>query len=209
MEIRFRRILLSCLLGLLVSPLWAQTRTSVIEPEPQRREISEANIDTENFEIGLTVGVISIEDFSTSMIAGLRLAYHINENFFVEAAYGQTEAGQTSFELLSGGAPLLTDKERNYRYYNLGLGYSLNGETFVTDSWVINSATYFVLGAGSTEFAGDEHFTLTLGAGYKVLLSDYFALRVEVNDHLFNSELIGAEKTTHNIHYGVGATFFF
>jgi outer membrane beta-barrel protein len=209
MEIRFRRILLSCLLGLLVSPLWAQTRTSVIEPEPQRREISEANIDTENFEIGLTVGVISIEDFSTSMIAGLRLAYHINENFFVEAAYGQTEAGQTSFELLSGGAPLLTDEERNYRYYNLGLGYSLNGEIFVTDSWVINSATYFVLGAGSTEFAGDEHFTLTLGAGYKVLLSDYFALRVEVNDHLFNSELIGAEKTTHNIHYGVGATFFF
>ncbi|WP_340679837.1 outer membrane beta-barrel domain-containing protein [Paraglaciecola sp.] len=209
MDIRIRGILLSCLLGLLVGPLWAQTPTSVIEPEPQRREMSEANIEAENVEIGLTVGVISIEDFSTSMIAGARLAYHINEKFFVEAAYGQAEAGQTSFELLSGGAPLLTDEERNYRYYNLGLGYSLNGETFVTDSWVINSSSYFVLGAGSTEFAGDEHFTLTLGAGYRVLLSDYFSLRAEVKDHLFNSELIGEEKTTHNIQYGVGATFFF
>jgi hypothetical protein len=26
---------------------------------------------------------------------------------------------------------------------------------------------------------------------------------------LFNSELIGKEKTTHNIQYGLGATFFF
>jgi outer membrane beta-barrel protein len=209
MEIRFRSILLSCLLALLVSPLWVHAQSGVIEPEPQRREISEANIDTENFEVGLMLGVISIEDFSTNMIAGARLAYHINENFFIEAAYAQAEAGQTSFELLSGGAPLLSADERNYRTYNLGLGYSLNGETFVTNTWVINSATYFMLGAGSTEFAGDEHFTLTLGAGYRLLLSDYFSLRVELKDHLFNSELIGNEKTTHNIQYGLGATFFF
>ena len=209
MEIRFRDIFLSSMWVVLLSPWLAYAQTSVIEPEPQRREISEATIDTENVEIGLTLGVISIEDFSSSMIAGARLAYHVSENFFVEAAYEQAESGQTSFELLSGGAPLLTDDERQYRYYSLGLGYSLNGETFVTDSWVINSATFFVLSAGSTEFAGDEHFTLSLGVGYKVLLTDYFSLRLELKDHLFNSELIGNEKTTHNIQYGLGATFFF
>jgi outer membrane beta-barrel protein len=111
--------------------------------------------------------------------------------------------------VLSGGAPFLTDKERDYRYYNVSLGYNLNGETFFTDRWVLNSATYITLGAGSTEFAGDERFTVTLGAGYRLLLTDFFALHINMKDHLFNSELIGEEKTTHNIEYGLGATFFF
>jgi outer membrane beta-barrel protein len=186
-----------------------ETQKSVIEPSVERRDINEANIDSENFEFGMLVGVISIEDFSSSMIVGARVAYHVNEDFFVEATYGQAEAGETSFEVLSGGAPFLTDEERDYRYYNVSLGYNLNGETFFTDRWVFNSATYFTLGAGSTEFGGDERFTVTLGAGYRLLLSDFFALHLNVKDHLFNTELIGTEKTTHNIEYGLGATFFF
>jgi outer membrane beta-barrel protein len=186
-----------------------EAEQSVIEPNIERRDINEANIDSENFEFGLLVGVISIEDFSSSMVVGARAAYHVNEDFFVEATYGQADAGETSFEVLSGGAPFLTDEERNFRYYNVSLGYNLNGETFFTDNLVFNSATYLTLGAGSTEFGGDERFTLTLGAGYRLLLTDYFALHLNVKDHLFNSELIGAEKTTHNIEYGLGATFFF
>ena len=75
--------------------------------------------------------------------------------------------------------------------------------------FVFNSATYFTFGAGSTEFGGDERFTVTVGAGYRLLLTDFFALHLNVKDHLFNSELIGEEKTTHNIEYGLGATFFF
>lgn len=181
----------------------------VIEPQLERRDINEANIDTENFELGVMAGMISIEDFSSSFIVSARAAYHINEDFFVEASYAQADAGQTSFEVLSGGAPFLTDEQRKYRYYNVALGYNLNGETFLTDKWVFNSATYLTLGAGSTEFAGDERFTLTLGAGYRLLLTDYIALHINVKDHLFNSELIGQQKTTHNIEYGLGATFFF
>lgn len=185
------------------------TQHSVIEPSVERRDINEANIDSENFEFGMLVGVISIEDFSSSLIVGARAAYHINEDVFVEATYGQAEAGETSFEVLSGGAPFLTEEERDYRYYNVSLGYNLNGETFFTDRLVFNSATYLTLGAGSTEFGGDERFTVTLGAGYRLLLTDFFALHINMKDHLFNSELIGEEKTTHNIEYGLGATFFF
>jgi outer membrane beta-barrel protein len=186
-----------------------ETPQSIIEPSVERRDINEANIDSENFEFGMLVGVISIEDFSSSMLMGARAAYHVNEDFFVEATYGQAEAGETSFEVLSGGAPFLTDAERDYRYYNVSLGYNLNGETFFTNRWVFNSATYLTLGAGSTEFGGDERFTVTLGAGYRLLLTDFFALHINMKDHLFNSELIGEEKTTHNIEYGLGATFFF
>lgn len=182
---------------------------SVIQPDLNRRDINDSEIDSEDFEIGLYVGVISIEDFSSDTIVGARLAYHINENFFVEANYAQAQAGETSFEILSGGSPFLTEEERDYSYYNLSFGYNLNGEVFLTENLVFNSATYFTLGAGSTEFGGDSRFTVTLGAGYRLLITDYFAVHFDVRDHVFNSEIIGPEKSTHNIEYGVGATFFF
>lgn len=215
MDIGIRSFFLALLITMMSFSLFAEQETlqsrqqSVIEPTVARRDINEANIDSENFEFGVLVGVLSVEDFSSSMVLGVRAAYHVNEDFFVEATYGQADAGETSFEVLSGGAPFLTDDERNYRYYNVSLGYNLNGETFFTDRLVFNSATYFTVGAGSTEFGGDERFTLSLGAGYRLLLTDYFALHLNLKDHLFNSELIGEEKTTHNIEYGLGATFFF
>ncbi|MEP4888467.1 MAG: outer membrane beta-barrel domain-containing protein [Aliiglaciecola sp.] len=182
---------------------------NVIEPDLKRRDINESSIDTEDFEIGVFAGVISIEDFSSSSLVGAQLTYHINEDFFVEASYGQATAGETSFELLSGGAPFLTEDEREYSFYDLSLGYNLNGEVFLSSDWIFNSATYFTLGAGSTEFGGDNRFTVSVGAGYRLLLTDYFAVHVGVKDHIFNSEIIGEEKTTHNIEYGLGATFFF
>jgi outer membrane beta-barrel protein len=211
MDTRFRHLLLSCAALFSVSAFAQQTDNpdTVITPQPERREISEANIDSENFEIALFAGVISIEDFSSSAMLSARLAYHIHANFFVEAAYAQATAGDTSFEVLSGGVPLLSDDDRQYRYYNLSLGYNLNGETFLSDSLVLNSSTYFTLGAGSTEFAGDEHFTVSLGAGYRLLLTDYLSVRLELRDQLFNSEIIGQSKTTHNIEYGLGLSVFF
>lgn len=182
---------------------------SVIQPDLKRRDINKSAIDSENFEIGLFAGIISIEDFSSSPIVGARAAYHISEDFFVEASYAQAEAGETSFEILSGGAPFLTEEERDYSYYNLSVGYNLNGEVFLTENLVFNSATYFTIGAGSTEFAGDENFTVSIGAGYRLLLTDYLAVHVGLKDNIFNSEIIGEEKTTHNIEYGIGATVFF
>ena len=75
----------------------------VVDPEVERREIKEAKIDREDFEIGVFAGLMSIEDFGTDGVFGLRLAYHVTEGFFVEASAGQSEAGLTSFERLSGG----------------------------------------------------------------------------------------------------------
>jgi outer membrane beta-barrel protein len=211
-ETRIRSIFLGALLITVAVPVFAQqadTNQSVIEPDLQRRDINESNIDSENVEIGVFAGILSIEDFSSNSVVGVSVAYHVNEDFFVQANYAESEAGRTSFEILSGGSPFLTDDERQYTYYNLALGYNLNGEVFLTKNWVFNTATYFTLGAGSTDFGGDERFTLSIGAGYRVLLTDYFAVHVGLKDHVFNSELIGEEKSTHNIEYGLGATFFF
>jgi outer membrane beta-barrel protein len=203
--------------GLLNAPALAQPSMqenaeqppALIDPNIERREIDESDIDTEDFEIGIFGGFISIEDFESSSVVGASIAYHINENLFLEARYAQATAGQTSFELLSGGAPFLTEEERDYTYYNLSLGYNINGETFFTDNLVFNSDVYFTVGAGSTDFGGDERFTISVGAGYRLLFTDFWALKVDVRDHVFTSDIIGVEKDVHNLALTLSTTFFF
>ncbi len=191
-------------------PSEAPDPEQVIDPDVERREVKEPAIDAEDFEIGGFAGIMSIEDFGTDLVYGFRLAYHITEGFFVEGSAGQTEGGLTSFEVLSGGAPLLSDSERQYTYYNLNLGYNiLPGEVFLGQSRAYNTNLYLIAGLGSTRFAGDDRFTVNLGAGYRFLLNDSLALHIDFRDHLFDIDLLGEEKTVHNLEAHLGVTVFF
>ena len=182
----------------------------VVEPEVDRREIRRARIDSENFELGAYVGFMSVEDFGSNTVYGARLAYHITEGLFAEATYGQTDAGKTSFETLSGAVELLTPDQREFRYYDLSIGYNLlPGEVFIGRNRAFNSALYVLLGAGSTEFGGDNQFTVTYGAGYRVLLTDWLSAHLMVRDHVFRTDLLGEDKTVHNIEFVLGLGWFF
>jgi len=182
----------------------------VIDPQVERREVREPAIDREDFEIGGFVGIMAIEDFGSNVSYGFRLAYHISEGFFVEGTVGQSEGGLTSFEVLSGGASLLTDDEREFTYYNLNLGYNiLPGEVFIGEGRAYNTNLYLIAGLGSTRFAGDDRFTVNVGAGYRFLLTDSVALHLDFRDHLFDIDLLGEEKTAHNLEGHLGITVFF
>jgi outer membrane beta-barrel protein len=182
----------------------------VIEPELDRREIERPKIDTEDFEVGAFVGQISVEDFGVNTVYGATFAYHITEGFFVELAGGQAEASLTSFERLSGAAQLLTDEERDYSYYNVSLGYNVfPGETFIGRNRALSTAVYLIGGVGKTNFAGDDRFTVDIGLGMRLMPLDWLAIHADVRDQIFDIDLLGQEKTSHNIAAHVGLTFFF
>ncbi|MEJ2693314.1 MAG: outer membrane beta-barrel domain-containing protein [Candidatus Thiodiazotropha sp.] len=182
----------------------------VVQPEIARREIIEPDIDEEDFEVGAFAGFLSIEDFGTSPVYGFRLAYHVTEGVFLEAAVGTSTADKTSYELLSGNVQLLTEDERDLTYYNLSVGYNLlPGEAFFFGRFALNSQFYLIAGAGTTQFAGNDEFTVNVGAGYRLLLTDWLALHLDARDHMFETDLLGLTKTTHNIELHGGLTIFF
>lgn len=219
MEIRLKRFLLAvtagCFVLLLGSTLaQAQTRSDatvqVIDPDIERRQLSVDDIDSENFEIGAYFGIISIEDFDSEIVIGARLAYHFSESLFFEASYGESEGDLTSYEEISGGPPLFNDSDRDYSYYNLSVGWNIfPGEVFIGDSYAFKSDFYLIAGAGSTSFLGDDWFTATFGAGYRLLLTDWFAWRLDVRDHIFDRDSFGEDTTTNNIEFTTGISFFF
>lgn len=205
-------------LGLILScavPAWAaQPAELELEPlvvrEPERRDVDVDALDSENFEIGAYGGIMQIEDFGSDTVVGVRAAYHVTEDFFVEGTYGQTTLGQTSFELLSGGSPLLTDEERDLTYYNVSIGWNVfPGESFIGGNWAFKGGLYFVAGAGSTEFGGDDLFTINAGFGYRLIATDWLALHMDVRDHYFESDLLGSMEAKHNLEFSGGLTIFF
>jgi outer membrane beta-barrel protein len=187
-----------------------ETPPRVIDPEVERRKIKVPKIDSENIEIGGVFGALSVEDFGTNPVYGVTAAYHVTEDFFFQAEAGRTEAGKTSFETLNGNLQLLTPDERRFTYYNLALGYNfLPGEVFIGRGRAMTSSFYLMGGIGSVDFAGDQKFAVSFGAGFRVLPTDWLAIHVRMQDRVFDSDLLGESKLTNNLEANIGLTVFF
>jgi outer membrane beta-barrel protein len=95
-------------------------------------------------------------------------------------------------------------------YYNISVGLNLlPGESFVGSKYAFNSALYLIAGVGNTEFADDSHFTVNVGAGYRFLFNDFISVHIDFRDYIFNSDLLGTDKTTHNLEATAGVSVFF
>ena len=187
-----------------------QASSPVIDPRIERREVAPPKIDSEDFEVTAFYGMLSVEDFGTNSVYGARLAYHVTEGLFAEAAVAQTsDVDKSSAEIL-GNYDLSFGSDRRYKYYNLSLGYNLlPGEVFIGRNRAFNSAFYVIAGAGNTTFHDEDLFTLSFGGGYRILLTDAIGLHFDVRDHLFDDDISGEDKTTHNIEFTLGLSWFF
>jgi outer membrane beta-barrel protein len=208
-------LLAACCTGLFATATLAAEPTAidteqVMKPQVERRRITEPQIDAEDFEVGLFGGMMSVEDFGVNPVFGVRTAYHLSEDFFVEAAVGQTKTTKTSYERLSGSANLLTSDERLLRYYDLSVGYNLlPGEAFIGGKYAFNTALYIIGGIGATHFAGNDRFTVNVGSGYRFLATDWLAIHGDLRDFIFDMDLFGGNQITNNVEIDLGATIFF
>ncbi len=217
MEIRFRSIFLatSFLIAMMpVAEIAAQSdedeQTNLIEPQIERVDFDESLIDSDDFEIAVYAGYLAIDDFDTNSVVGVKLGYHVSEDFFVQVSYGLGDSGETSFEKLSGGAPLLSESEREFEYYLVSLGFNLfPGEAFLTDSTTFNTVFYFAAGIGNTEFAGDDRFTIAYAVGHRTLFADGFSVDIEMRDLIFEQDLFGKDETSHNLEFTLAFNVFF
>ena len=200
---------LGLICGLVSMPVLAQENAGsaeVVEPAVERRTLDVAAIDTENFELTGFIGWMSVEDFESDPVYGLRFAYHINPHLFVEATYGESDAGTSTAERLGNESLRSND---DYTYYDVSLGYNLLSETFISTKRTLNSSFYLIGGVGNTDLAGEDELTLNLGFGFKVLPKDNLAIRLDARDYMFESDVSGRDKTTHNFQVTLNLGWYF
>jgi outer membrane beta-barrel protein len=182
----------------------------VIQPQLERREVTVPHINADDFEIGIYAGILNIENFSSETVIGLRLAYHVTEDFFIEAVAANSTVSDEFFRSRAFPITGFDKQEEDLTYYNVSLGYNvLPGEIFIGRRWAMASAFYVIGGIGTTKFAKESHATLNFGGGYRILLNDWLAVHLDMRDHVFDSDLLGQNKRTHNFETHVGLTVFF
>jgi outer membrane beta-barrel protein len=181
----------------------------VVLPQIDRRDIQVPRFPSNDFELGAFVGSYATQNFGTSTVGGLRLGYHINEDFFVEGVLAQTSVSDASFrQVLPGG--IFASESEKLSYYNLSVGYNvLPGEVFIGSKHAKPMAFYVIGGVGSTRFNQQRQSTFNVGTGLRVFLNDHFALQVDLRDHIFSLDLLGKRETTQNLELTAGITASF
>ncbi len=208
-------LLLTAAAGTWLAPAQAQAQTGataspqVIEPQVARREVQLPRFPSRDFELGAFVGTYATESFGSSFVYGLRLGYHITEDFFVHAAYGQTEVSDETFrQILPGG--VFVNRSETLKYYNLSAGYNvISGEAFFGRHTARPLQGYLIAGIGSTDFAGQKKQTLNVGFGLRLFMHDRLALQADVRDHLYSLDLLGKSRSTQNLEVTVGISTYF
>lgn len=181
----------------------------VIVPQVDRRNVKVPKFPSKDFELGLFTGTYATESFGSSSVSGVRLGYHITEDFFVEGAYARTKVSDENYrQILPGG--IFPSGSETLTYYNVSIGWNaLPGEIFIWRNTAKASALYLIAGIGNTKFLEQRKQTINYGVGSRVLFADWFALQIDVRDHMFTYDLLGRRKSTHNPEFTLGATFFF
>jgi outer membrane beta-barrel protein len=181
----------------------------VITPEVDRREVRMPRIPSNDFIVGGFMGTYATQNFGSSSVKGLRLGYHITEDFFVEANLGRSQVTDASFrQILPGG--IFVSEEQKLSYYNALAGWNvLPGEVFLGRKVARASALYLVAGVGGTKFVEQKHQTLTFGIGARVFFTDWASLQVDLRNHRYALDLLGKRQNTNNPEFTLGATFHF
>jgi outer membrane beta-barrel protein len=181
----------------------------VVLPQVDRRDIQLPRFPSNDFEIGAFVGSYATQNFGTSTVGGLRLGYHVTEDFFVEGVLAQTQVSDASFRQVLPGGVFSNDAEK-LRYYNLSFGYNvLPGEVFIGAKRAKPTAFYLIGGVGSTSFNQQSLATFNFGAGLRVHLNDHLALQLDARDHIFSLDLLGRRESTQNLELTAGVTASF
>lgn len=180
----------------------------IIEPAEQQRDVHDAAIDTEQFEVGIFTGFIAVEDFNSNSVIGLSGAYHLNKRMMLLAHYGSSDIDRASFEINTNSS-FLSNADRKFTYVDLQFAYNLfPGKSFFGTGANFDSGIYLFAGLGKTKFAGDSGTGLVFGSSYRMVITDYMTVNFDFKDHLFKRDFT-EDKQTHNIEFTAGVNVLF
>ena len=202
------RTTLLLLAALAAAPL-VRAADPVIDPEVARQPLRLPRLPNKDFEAALFTGTYATQNFGSAAVLGLRLGYHLSEDFFVQGSYGRSRVSDEAFRQVLPGGVFPHEKE-TLQYAHLALGWNLlPGEAFVGRGIAKAGALYLLGGVGSTHFVQQRRQTLVIGAGGRLLLHERFALQVDLRDHLFSLDLLGRRERTQNLEATLGAAWHF
>lgn len=189
-----------------------QSSVKIIEPKKQVTPVKSAIIDSERFQAGVLASLLSVEDFDTNPAYGLSFSYQLRDSILLMAQYGQSEVGLSTYEEREDRI-FLSDSDRQLSYLDVLAGYKLfTARSFLGAKRKYDSDIYLLAGLGQYNFAGENHLGWVLGASYRLVLTDWMVVSMDIKDHIFESRSVfevDNTKLTQNIEFGFSVNALF
>lgn len=183
-------------------------REQPLEPRVARQDISIPRIKARDLELGAFAGVLHLQHFGSNPVAGLRLGYHLSEDFFIEGSLGFSQASDRSYRHF--GQHVFPKQKESLEYLHASLGFNVfPGEAFAGSQRAFTSALFVTAGIGDIRFAGDDYFTFNLGVGFRLLPKDWLSIRIDAREYIFENDILGKSKLTYNMELSAGLAIYF
>ena len=202
---RFQHVFLS---GRILTSIGAAVLLLATAGTAQAAENDKAKINSDFFEVGVSTGMLNIEDFGSELYAGVSANFKATEDLFLQFNYAQSHLALSAFEQSQGR--LFEGADRDFKHYDFLVGYNIfQGEVFRSNRKSNLSALYVVAGVGETALGGENNFSYTYGVGYQFALTRKIIVRCDYRNVSFNSSLLVEDELTRTTQIGVGVGYLF
>jgi outer membrane beta-barrel protein len=155
-------------------------------------------------------GLYAADLLSASYLLQGAYAFHVSEDFALEASFGYTRAESDLVEVVEEDTSFTA--LRLDRPVYIYAGHMLWSFAYGKLRWFSGSISrfdiYLALGGGVTDNQTAEGLTISAGLGMKVFFGEWFALRMDVRDHVLSQELLGVSEVVNNLAATLGFSVF-
>jgi len=155
-------------------------------------------------------GIYAADLLSASYLLQGAYAFHVSEDFALEASFAYTRAESDLVEIVEQDTSFTALRLDQPVYIYQGhllwsLGY---GKLRWFSGAVSRFDLFFALGGGVTDNQTAEGLTLSAGLGLKMFFGQWFALRLDLRDQLLSQELLGISQVVNNLAATLGFSVF-
>lgn len=157
-------------------------------------------------------GYYAADLYSSSWVAGGAYTFHFSEDLGLEASFQVTRFRTAATDSYERRYPQVQVEERTNRPGRLYFGHLVWSFAYGKLRWMGGGITRFdlnaALGVGVTDDSTAQGLTGSFGFGTKWYFAKWFAVRLDVRDHILKETLIGEEHLVNDIVVTAGVSVF-
>jgi outer membrane beta-barrel protein len=176
-----------------------------LEAKRRKRSVKERLVQkTNRHELGVRGGQYVSDLFDATSVLGAFYAYHLTEDFSVEASGAITKVTSTGEPELERVFSVLGDPNRRALLFFANLEWAPLHAKLQSGASIVHFDVYLTGGAGVVDSVLSSGVAGDAGLGFMVFLGRAAALRMEVRDHIYRQQLLSRKLLVNDVAATVG-----
>ncbi len=163
-------------------------------------------------ELSFMGGWYAADLYSSNYVLGGAYTFHFSEDLALEASFQYTQFHSDAADTFNRRYPQLVLEQTNDKPGMLYFGHLIWSFAYGKLRWLGGGISRFdfnlALGAGVTDDTTSVGVTGSAGIGTKWYFGKWFALRLDVRDHILQQQLIGEQHLVNDVLVTLGMSVF-